>query len=223
MCQIDLLHLSITQSLGIFLLVKRLLFLVFRDLVARHQESFLARAYFLLSSLRKFVTPSFDDILSLGPLAMGNEKGRVELARYAIVPPVLIEALCMDELVPALVLGKSIELLETSRDSIDLIFRNIIKSDLKKNNVDQDQPLSDEEIESQIMAEKIGEFYKLSFSTFFTFLWSTLVPTLIEKFPPTFGPLLQKPSILSRAKELHSNCLCSVAELKDSSFLIESA
>mgnify|MGYP003331564764 FL=1 len=169
----------------------------------------------------KVSTPSFNDILTLGPSAMGNEKGRVELARYAIVPPVLIEALVMDELTPAIVLGKSIELLETSRDSIDLIFRDIIKSDLKKEEADQDQPLSDEEIESQISDKKIEELYDLSFSTFFTFLWSTCVPTLIEKFPPTFGPLLQKPSILCRVKELHSNCLFKVVESAESSFSIE--
>ena len=152
---------------------------------------------------------------------MGNEKGRVELARYAIVPPILIKALCMDELTPAIVLGKAIELLETSKDSINQIFRDIIKSDLRKNDADQDQPLSDEEIESQITNEKIKELYELSFSTFFTFLWSTSVPTLIEKFPPTFGPLLQKPSILCRVKELHSNCLCGVVESADTSFSID--
>ena len=152
---------------------------------------------------------------------MGNDKGRVELARYAIVPPVLIEALCTDELTPNIVLDKSIELLETSKDSIDLIFRNIIKSNSRKNNTDHDQPLSDEEIESQITNNEIEELYELSFSPYFTFLWSTSVSTLIEKFPPTFGPLLQKPSILCKVKELHSNCLDSGTESTDTSLTID--
>ena len=169
----------------------------------------------------KVSTPSFNDILNLGPSAMGSDKGRVELARYAIVPPVLIDALCMDELTPADVLGKSIELLETSRDSIDAIFRKIIRADLKKDEANQDQPLSDEEIESQITVERIEELYESSFSSFFKFLWSTCVPTLIEKFQPTFGPLLQKRSIIGRVKELHANCLCKGVDSSDSSFSIE--
>lgn len=171
-----------------------------------------SRSMFSSFKSEKVSIPSFDKILSYGPSAMGSEKGRVELSRFTLVPPVLIEALCIDDLTPPLVLGKSIELLELNRPSIDLIFRKIIRSSLIEENKDQDQPLSDKEIENQIDDDKINDLYEKSFSPFFTFLWSTCIPSLNERFSPTFGPLLHKPLIQEKVKNIHLDSLRNVKD-----------
>ena len=163
----------------------------------------------LFSSFKseKVSIPSLSDIISNGPSAMGSDKGRVELPRFTIVPPVLIEACLVDDPIPSIVLGKSISILEMNKDSINDIFKNIIRSDLLNLNSTIEQPLSDDEIENQITDDKIDKLFDQSFTPYFQFLWSTCIDTLNDKFVPTFSPPLFKPSILEKVKQLHRDCL----------------
>ena len=80
-------------------------------------------------------------------------------------------------------------------------FTKKLKIDVLEAN--QDQFLSEEELEAVISVEKTDDLHRAAFEDFFLFLWTTSQEDLKKYFVLTFTPVLNNPLVVSKVKTLH--------------------
>ena len=150
----------------------------------------------------KITPPTFKDFIDQGAEAITTDqqkKGALSFKRYAILPPIIADAIMSEDLSPFNVLSNIINILLEQSDLIDDYLQEICLRNHLSSDSSTDEPPSFDDVKDKHL---FNAFYDI-----LVFLWSVQQDSLKDKFPSVVSPIMNKPKVTAKVDSIHATCI----------------